>query len=162
MNGPTNGTTAAMEIASHDFSIFANSIASFQRPRGKFPEERAHDFFDWQSNRRRQGIWFYSRSLNREPGPATDILADSGRRFSGINFACQDYLGLAGHPRVIEAATDALCSFGPHSAGVRPSPPIHCFRFRDETKRRPLLCHKSQYQPNALQPGATCGMILSR
>ena len=117
MNGPTNGTTAAMEIASHDFSIFANSIASFQRPRGKFPEERAHDFFDWQSNRRRQGIWFYSRSLNREPGPATDILADSGRRFSGINFACQNYLGLAGHPRVIEAATDALRSFGPHSAG---------------------------------------------
>lgn len=117
MNGPTNGTMAAMDIASHDFSIFASSIASFQRPRGKFPEERARDFYDWQSHRRRQGIWFYSRSLNREPGPATDILSDSGRRYAGINFASQDYLGLAGHPQVAEAAVAALRSFGPHSAG---------------------------------------------
>ena len=117
MTGQMNSTMAAMDIASQDFSVFANSIASFQRPRGKYPEERARGFYDWQSNRRRQGIWFYSRSLNREPGPATDILSDSGRRYVGINFASQDYLGLAGHPQVIEAASAALRSFGPHSAG---------------------------------------------
>ena len=108
---------AAIDVASHDFSVFANSIASFRRPRGKDLDERAGGFFDWQSNRRRQGIWFYSRSLNREPGSATDILSDSGQRYLGINFASQDYLGLAGHPNVVEAAIDALRCFGPHSAG---------------------------------------------
>ena len=117
MNGQANGTMAAIDVASHDFSVFANSIASFQRPRGKDLEERAGGFYDWQSNRRRQGIWFYSRSLNREPGSATDILSDSGQRYRGINFASQDYLGLAGHPNVVEAAIDALRCFGPHSAG---------------------------------------------
>ncbi len=108
---------AANGAADHDFSVFAHSIASFQRPRGKTLDERAGGFYQWQDSRRRQGIWFYSRSLNREPGPATDILSDSGRRFAGINFASQDYLGLAGHPAVAEAAVDALRCFGPHSAG---------------------------------------------
>lgn len=117
MNGQVNGTLAAIDVASHDFSVFANSIASFQRPRGKDLQERAGGFFDWQSNRRRQGIWFYSRSLNREPGSATDILSDTGQRYVGINFASQDYLGLAGHPNVVDVAIDALRCFGPHSAG---------------------------------------------
>lgn len=108
---------AANGAAQHDFSVFAQSIASFQRPHGKTLDQRAGGFYQWQESRRRQGIWFYSRSLNREPGPATDILSDSGRRFAGINFASQDYLGLAGHPAVAEAAVEALRCFGPHSAG---------------------------------------------
>lgn len=108
---------AANGAAEHDFSVFAQSIASFQRPHGKTLDQRAGGFYQWQESRRRQGIWFYSRSLNREPGPATDILSDSGRRFAGINFASQDYLGLAGHPAVAEAAVEALRCFGPHSAG---------------------------------------------
>jgi glycine C-acetyltransferase/8-amino-7-oxononanoate synthase len=108
---------AANGAADHDFSVFAHSIASFQRPRGKTLDDRAGGFYQWQDSRRRQGIWFYSRSLNREPGPATDILSDSGQRYAGINFASQDYLGLAGHPAVAEAAVDALRCFGPHSAG---------------------------------------------
>lgn len=112
-----SSTQAANDAANQDFSVFAHSIASFQRPRGKTLDERAGGFYQWQDSRRRQGIWFYSRSLNREPGPATDILSDSGRRFAGINFASQDYLGLAGHPAVAEAAVDALRCFGPHSAG---------------------------------------------
>ena len=44
MNGQVNGTMAAIDVASHDFSVFANSIASFQRPRGKDLEERARWF----------------------------------------------------------------------------------------------------------------------
>ena len=104
-------------MAGHDFSVFANSIASFQRPHGKTLDQRAGGFYQWQDSRRRQGIWFYSRSLNREPGPATDILSDSGQRYCGINFASQDYLGLANHPAVAEAAVEALRCFGPHSAG---------------------------------------------
>lgn len=117
MIGQTNGAAVTIDAADHDFSVFANSIASFQRTRGKRLDERADGFYQWQENRRRQGIWFYSRSLNREPGPATDILSDSGRPFAGINFASQDYLGLAGHPDVAEAAIEALRCFGPHSAG---------------------------------------------
>lgn len=113
----TAETQFYLGAASHDFSLFAQSIASFQRPHGKTLNERTSGFYQWQQSRRRQGIWFYSRSLNREPGPATDILSDSGQFFAGINFASQDYLGLAGHPAVAEAAVEALRRFGPHSAG---------------------------------------------
>lgn len=112
-----NGTQSANGASDHDFSIFAHSIASFQRVHGKHPGERSAGFYQWQESRRRQGVWFYSRSLNREPGPTTDIRSDSGQPFAGINFASQDYLGLAGHPAVAEAAIAALHNFGPHSAG---------------------------------------------
>ncbi len=117
MNQNHNGTAIVNGEAPRDLTVFANSVASYQRPRGKHLAERTSDFFEWQDTRRRQGLWFYSRSLNREPGPTTDILSDSGKRFTGINFASQDYLGLAGHPRIRDAAIEAVQHFGPHSAG---------------------------------------------
>ena len=117
MNSSTNGKTIAIANEGQDFSVFANSLASYQRPRGKSLEERASGFYGWQDHLRHRGLWFYSRSLDRQPGPTTDIRSDSGQQFTGINFASQDYLGLAGHVKVNEAAIDALNRFGPHSAG---------------------------------------------
>jgi glycine C-acetyltransferase len=35
----------------------------------------------------------------------------------GINFASQDYLSLASHPKVSQAAVDAIAHYGVHSAG---------------------------------------------
>ena len=112
-----NGKTERLEGDNQDFTVFANSVASFQRPRGTSLEDRASGFYNWQDTRRESGLWFYSRSLSRKPGPITDIRSDNGLPFSGINFASQDYLGLAGHSKVIEAASEALERFGPHSAG---------------------------------------------
>jgi glycine C-acetyltransferase/8-amino-7-oxononanoate synthase len=98
-------------------SPFDANVATYQRPRGKDLEQRASGFYGWQDARRQQGLWSYARSLNRQPGPATDIRSDSGQGYSGANFASQDYLGLAGHDAVLEAAVKALHQFGPHSAG---------------------------------------------
>src|SRR5258708_30441054 len=42
---------------------------------------------------------------------------DAGRGFRGVNFASQDYLSLASHPAITEAATDAITDYGVHSAG---------------------------------------------
>ena len=41
-----------------------------------------------------------------------------GQGISGINFAAQDYLNLASHPRILAAASAAGRRFGVHSAGT--------------------------------------------
>ncbi|HVT48346.1 MAG TPA: pyridoxal phosphate-dependent aminotransferase family protein [Vicinamibacterales bacterium] len=74
-------------------------------------------FFEWQDARRSSGLWPYSRSLDAAPDPTTSIHDDRGIHYSGLNFASQDYLGLANHPAVRDAVMDALDQFGPHSAG---------------------------------------------
>ena len=56
------------------------------------------------------------RSIESRDRPPTSCRTVASA-IRGINFASQDYLGLAGHPNVVEAAIDALRCFGPHSAG---------------------------------------------
>jgi 8-amino-7-oxononanoate synthase len=52
--------------------------------------------------------------MESPPGPETVI---DGRRY--LYFAGTSYLGLAGHPEVVEAACDALRRYGVHSATTR-------------------------------------------
>src|ERR1019366_5331942 len=71
----------------------------------------------WRETRTRHGVWQYARSLEGPPHPIATICNESGVKTRGINFASQDYLSLASHPSISEAATKALRDFGPHSAG---------------------------------------------
>jgi glycine C-acetyltransferase len=74
-------------------------------------------FFEWQDTRRQNGFWPYSRSTDTAPQPSCTIKDDAGRPISGVNFASQDYLSLASHPAIKQAARAAINEFGVHSAG---------------------------------------------
>jgi 7-keto-8-aminopelargonate synthetase-like enzyme len=78
---------------------------------------RVEPFFRWQDLRRQQRLWPYSRATAEAPAAICGALEDTGERISGINFGSQDYLGLASHPAIKDAAKDAIDACGVHSAG---------------------------------------------
>ena len=78
---------------------------------------RADSFFSWQDLRRQHGLWPYARSTSSAPRPRSEIRSDAGEASSGVNFASQDYLSLASHPRIKAAAMEAIDKYGVHSAG---------------------------------------------
>ncbi|HSF76344.1 MAG TPA: 8-amino-7-oxononanoate synthase [Microcoleus sp.] len=63
----------------------------------------------------RRADWYRSpQSIESSPGPVVKL---AGRRL--INFASNDYLGLAGHDRLIQAAMAATKEFGTGATGSR-------------------------------------------
>ncbi|MEG4048548.1 8-amino-7-oxononanoate synthase [Microcoleus sp. Pol17_C1] len=63
----------------------------------------------------RRADWYRSpESIDSSPGPVVKL---AGRRL--INFASNDYLGLAGHDRLIQAAMAATKEFGTGATGSR-------------------------------------------
>jgi glycine C-acetyltransferase len=95
----------------------AGSAAQFAQPRGANLLGRMDALEAWHSVRSQHGVWQYSRSLDGAPDPIASIQDEAGHSARGINFASQDYLSLASHPAVAEAAARALRDAGPHSAG---------------------------------------------
>ena len=75
------------------------------------------EFYTWQNLRRRYGYWPYSKSTDEAPQAICAAKDDAGRGFRGVNFASQDYLSLASHPAIKEAAKEAIDDYGVHSAG---------------------------------------------
>jgi glycine C-acetyltransferase len=78
---------------------------------------RAEPFFAWQNLRRQYDLWPYAKSTATAPKTRCTALTDSGKAFTGVNFASQDYLSLASHPEIKRAATRAIEEYGVHSAG---------------------------------------------
>jgi glycine C-acetyltransferase len=78
---------------------------------------RVEHFFRWQDLRRQHRLWPYSRATAEAPKPVCAALEDTGERFAGVNFGSQDYLNLASHPAIKEAARAAIDEYGVHSAG---------------------------------------------
>lgn len=78
---------------------------------------RADSFFNWQDLRRQHGLWPYARSTSSAPQARSEAKTDAGETCSGVNFASQDYLSLASHPRIKAAARQAIDRYGVHSAG---------------------------------------------
>jgi glycine C-acetyltransferase len=93
------------------------SLREYRDPRGVDLFARVHDFYRWQDLRRRHGLWPYSKSTDEAPKPTTSAKDDAGRAFRGVNFASQDYLSLASHPAIKDAAKTAIDEYGVHSAG---------------------------------------------
>jgi glycine C-acetyltransferase len=106
-----------------DFSPIApiealtGSLREYREPHGTDMFGRVESFFHWQDLRRQHGFWPYSKSTEVAPQPICAALDDAGREIKGINFASQDYLGLASHPAIKEAAKAAVDEYGVHSAG---------------------------------------------
>jgi len=93
------------------------NAARFAQPRGRDLLRRSSALDAWVALRMRHGVWPCARVLDGAPGPLAAV-AESGRPpVRGVNFASQDYLSLAAHPAVREAASRALRDAGPHSAG---------------------------------------------
>lgn len=80
-------------------------------------EQRATPFETWRSAREAIGYWPYAKYLLEAPGPRMTLQHSDGERFTGVNFATQDYLSLSSHPAVRESAIEAIHRFGVHSAG---------------------------------------------
>ncbi len=95
----------------------SGTFAEFSQPKGANLLTRTEALNEWRETRTRYGVWQYARSLEGPPHPIATVCDESGARTRGVNFASQDYLSLASHPAIHEAATRALRDFGPHSAG---------------------------------------------
>jgi glycine C-acetyltransferase len=93
------------------------SLREYRDPHGQDLFKRVEEFYTWQNLRRRYGYWPYSKSTDEAPQAVCAAKDDAGRGFRGVNFASQDYLSLASHPAIKEAAKEAVDDYGVHSAG---------------------------------------------
>jgi glycine C-acetyltransferase len=111
----------AADIAELEASgALRGSVAQFAQPRGANLMRRAEALDSWCRLRAAHGVWQYARALDGAPSPESNVHEESAAPDSatrGVNFASQDYLSLASHPAVHEAARAALAEAGPHSAG---------------------------------------------
>jgi glycine C-acetyltransferase len=94
------------------------SLRDYRRPHGADLQARAEGFYKWENLRRQHGLWPYSRSMDESPSAMTAARDDAGGCFRGVNFASGDYLALASHPAIKEAARAAIDAFGVHTAGA--------------------------------------------
>jgi 7-keto-8-aminopelargonate synthetase-like enzyme len=98
-------------------AALTGSMRDFRVPGGADLLGRTEGFFKWQSLRRENGLWPFSRAT--EEGPSTVCWAqdDSGNKTRGVNFASQDYLSLSSHSSVKSTAKETIERCGVHSAG---------------------------------------------
>ncbi len=94
--------------------IFADNAGTFVAPAGPDLLGRVRPFRDWIDARKALAVYPYERTNLGGVGP--DGVFDDG--VSRATFGFQDYLNLSRHPRIVEAAVDAVRRFGPHSAGA--------------------------------------------
>jgi 7-keto-8-aminopelargonate synthetase-like enzyme len=79
---------------------------------------KACAFSAWHDSRVAHGGFPFSKRLIGPSGPEATVRHLDGTTAAGINFASQDYLGLAAHPVVRAAAIAAIERYGVHSAGA--------------------------------------------
>lgn len=100
-----------------DERALSGSMRDFRVPSGKDLIARVQGFYDWQDNRRQNGMWPFSRATETRVGAECMARDDAGQQFVGVNFASQDYLSLSSHPEIKAVAAETLASYGVHSAG---------------------------------------------
>jgi glycine C-acetyltransferase len=106
----------------HDFSYtppaaLSGSLRDFRRARGADLQARIESFAKWRNLRLQHGLWPFARVRDEASTPTTAAQGLGPESVQGLNFACQDALGLGTHPAVVQAAREALDAFGAHSAG---------------------------------------------
>ncbi|GJG89580.1 hypothetical protein tb265_47610 [Gemmatimonadetes bacterium T265] len=93
------------------------SLAEFARPSGPDLLARTAPIAPWIAARRDAQAWPYARAIVGPCGPTVEAEAETAALRTGLNFATQDYLSLASHPAVLDAAVHALRTHGVHSGG---------------------------------------------
>lgn len=92
-------------------------LSHFAAPRGPSLIDRLGPHADWVEARIAAGTWPYARRLHTGADPVAGIAYAGQTAVNGVNLAVQDYLGLATHPHIKEAARRAIFEYGVHSAG---------------------------------------------
>jgi len=100
----------------HQTDAFTKHLGMFIELEGAHLTERTQVLGQWLQERTQFNTWPYARALEQAPAPITRIRSQNDRLISGFNFGSQDYLGLAQHPAIREAAIRALIEYGPHAA----------------------------------------------
>ncbi len=98
-------------------AALSGSMRDFRVPKGSKLLSRVGGFFAWQDERRKMGVWPFTRAAVTGARATVTAEDDTGRRMLGVNFASQDYLSLASHPEIKATAIEAVQRFGVHSAG---------------------------------------------
>jgi glycine C-acetyltransferase len=93
------------------------NLRDFAIPRGRDFAARNEAFYSWVTARSASGMWPYTKIALESPGPVTVAIFEDGTRLQGANFASQDYLSLSRHPKIKDAARQAIEEYGVHSAG---------------------------------------------
>jgi glycine C-acetyltransferase len=93
------------------------SMRDFRDLQGTDLLARVGSFYEWQQARRQLSLWPFSKSTQEAPLSVCTALDDSGTKFTGLNFATQDYLGLSSDPEIKEIAKAVIDEYGVHSAG---------------------------------------------
>src|SRR5689334_21853116 len=100
----------------HQTDAFTKHLGMFIEPEGAHLTERTRPLGQWLAERTQFNTWPYARALEQAPAPTTRIRSQNNRVVTGYNFGSQDYLGLAQHPAIRDAAINALMQYGPHAA----------------------------------------------
>ena len=79
--------------------------------------ERFRPLTDWLDARYAHGIDPYSKYTSTKIAPEITTHGRKGDQYQGVNFASQEYLNLSTHPAIIQAAKEAIDTYGVHSAG---------------------------------------------
>lgn len=102
----------------HDLSdILASSAAEHLDETHIGLMDRWAPVADWLALRLAEGFDASCKSNTARIGPRVVGRDRAGRGLSGVNFAMQDPLSLASHPRILTAASAAARRFGVHAAG---------------------------------------------
>ncbi|MDP9190519.1 MAG: aminotransferase class I/II-fold pyridoxal phosphate-dependent enzyme [Acidobacteriota bacterium] len=105
-----------IDVSLQQSPAFTRHLGQFANPSGTHLLERTRSLGDWLDLRMELNTWPYARTLQGKPGTETVLESQNARLVAGMNFGSQDYLGLAGHPAIAQAAREALDRFGPHAA----------------------------------------------
>jgi glycine C-acetyltransferase len=79
--------------------------------------ERWDEAGDWWQDRIQYKMDPYQKYSTTRVGNYIEGAHRDGSTFKGHNFASQDYLSLASHPKLVDAAKAAIDTYGLHSAG---------------------------------------------
>ena len=97
--------------------IHGGSVADYYDAGSQSLLDRWSPMAAWSDARARAELESYSKSTHSRIAPRIAIRDRLGRSYRGVNFASQDYLGLATDPHVVNVACDAARRYGVHSAG---------------------------------------------
>jgi glycine C-acetyltransferase len=97
--------------------VTAGTVADYLREDSAHLLQRLNPHLQWWNARYDFGLDPYAKSTLGPIGPEVHAKDRLGRDITGINMASQDYLNLASHPDVKQAAHDAIDRYGVHSAG---------------------------------------------
>lgn len=132
---PASAAPAGTRPATADDIWDSRSMKDFREKRDPDLFAKARDFGTYLRARQREQLYWYGMPTHSRSGNRTVIFDEStGRKREFLMFASNNYLGLATHPKVVEAVCDATRAYGATHTGSRIIGGTH--RLHKELERR--------------------------